>query len=88
MSWSVSAIGRAPAVGAAIEKQFEGGKCAEPEESIRQSARALIAASIAAQDSAKILKVMANGHQSTSGDKVVSNSLNISVEPQQWNFVE
>jgi hypothetical protein len=60
MSWGVSAIGRAPAVGAAIERQFESGKCAEPEESIRQAARALIAASIAAQDSVKGIRVQAN----------------------------
>ena len=72
MSWGVSAIGRAPAVGAAIERQFESGKCAEPEESIRQAARALIAASIAAQDSAKVIRVQAYGSQSTEGSKVAA----------------
>lgn len=43
MSWSVSAVGKPSAVRDAITKQFaNGGKCSEPEESIRQAAAAII----------------------------------------------
>jgi len=89
MSWSVQAIGKAGAVGMEIAKQFDlGGKCAEPEETIRQSARVLVMAAIGAQDKSKAVKVTASGSQSTDhATKAVSNVLNISVEPL-WNFVE
>ncbi len=43
MSWSVGAVGKASAVRSEISKQFtNGGKCSEPEESIRQAAASII----------------------------------------------
>lgn len=93
MSWSVSAIGKAAAVAASIETQFSQSTCSEPEESVRQSARATIAAALAAQDPRTVVKVMASGSQSQRnyGQKDVApsftNSLTINVEPQ-YGFVE
>jgi len=91
MSWSVTAIGKPAAVAAAIESQFAQSKCAEPEESIRQSARAAIAAALAAQSPSTAVKVSAYGSQSTfyktGQPDGVTNNLSITIEPQQ-NFVE
>lgn len=89
MSWSVSAIGKQPAVKAEIARQFEvGGKCSEPEESVRQAAKATVLAAIDATNPSYPLKISASGSQS--GDyskKIFSNSLTISIEPV-WNWLE
>jgi hypothetical protein len=84
MSWSVAAIGKAAAVAAKIEQDFAGmGKCAEPEETVKQSARATLAASLAAQDPTAVVKVSASGSQSTDyTTKSVRNQMSISIEPQ------
>lgn len=69
MSWSVQAIGRVGAVKREIDAQFErGGKCSEPEETIRGAARQLIASSLASygEDSLAVVSVSANGLQSSS----------------------
>ena len=93
MSWSVSAVGKSDVVAAVIEKQFEnGGKCMEPEESIRQAARALLAASLKAQVPSAAVEVSAGGSQSTGasipgGPDVVRNTLTLTVKPF-WNFLE
>ena len=81
MSWSVG-VKSLPAKEAAaeIEKQFEAGsKCAEPEETIRQAARKLIAETIAAQDVK--LSVSAYGSQSSSAG-VLGASLGITITPE------
>jgi hypothetical protein len=91
MSWSVSAIGRVPAVRAAIAKQFaDGGKCVEPEESIRQAAAKVLDSVIVAQDPTNVVKVTASGSQSFKdyGTKTgIGNGLTIVVEPIFW-FLE
>ena len=88
MSWSVSAFGKAPAVRTAIAKQFEqGGKCMEPEETIRQSAAAIIDAALAGQAPSQVVEVSASGSMSTNSGKFTSNTLNIAVTPR-WGFVE
>lgn len=67
MSWSVQGIGKAPAVALAIDKQFtSSGPCAEPEETVRQAARAAIAAALTAQKPEAVIQVTAQGSQSTS----------------------
>jgi superfamily II helicase len=63
MSWGVSAVGKPPAVLASIEKQFSQSSCAEPEETVRQSARAAIKAALEAQRPDSIVQVIASGHQ-------------------------
>ena len=91
MSWSVQAIGSARAVEKEITKQFENGsKCAEPEETVRQAAKATVLAALAGQSDNKAVKVMASGSQSRyEKDGVIdmSNSLSITIEPI-WYFVQ
>jgi len=96
MSWSVGATGRPKAVAPVIEKQFTGAlPCSEPEETVRQAARAAIAAALAGQtDPACAVKVTANGSQSQAykdgkplDPPVCSNSLFINVEVL-WGFAE
>ncbi len=66
MSWSVGgAFGKAPSVRAVIAKQFEqGGKCSEPEETIRQYVAEIIDAALAAQGPNQVVEVSASGSQS------------------------
>lgn len=91
MSWSVSAIGSARAVEKEITRQFGiGSKCAEPEETVRQTAQALIMQALQGQSDNKVVKISASGSQSRyEKDGVVdmSNSLTITIEPI-WNFVQ
>lgn len=90
MSWSVQAIGKAPAVAAEIAKQFASqSKCSEPEETVRQAAMALVTASIEAQDAATVvLKVEASGSQSTDFKTMAyRNQLKITIEPL-YGFIE
>jgi glutamate-1-semialdehyde aminotransferase len=78
MSWSVQAYGHARAVDESIAEQFAtGGKCSEPEETVRQAAAAILKTVIRANGSMQVLRVTASGSQSTA-----VNQLNISVEPQ------
>jgi hypothetical protein len=93
MSWSVLAIGKAPAVAAEIERQFAQSKCSEPEESVRQSARLTLASALAAQEPSTMVEVSAAGSQSTkykSGTNEVlgvTNGLSIKIDPK-FGFVE
>jgi len=88
MSWSVSGIGKAAAVRKAIAQQFaNGGKCVEPEETIRQTAASLIDKALEGQSDAIAVRVIANGSQSMSSGVVNNNSCSISVEPL-YGFVE
>lgn len=92
MSWSVGGIGKAQAVATSIEAQFAQSKCSDPEESVRQAARAAIAAALVAQNVGTVVKVTASGSQSTRYDLAgkpagFTNQLSIVIEPQ-WGFVE
>ncbi len=88
MSWSLVAVGKAPAVGAEITKQAARSKCSEPEETVRQAAVATIAAAIAAQDPSTVVRVDASGSQSEDyTTKVMRNTLRILVEPL-YGFLE
>jgi len=97
MSWSVSAIGRAPAVAASIEKQFQSQAqypCQEPEESIKQSSRQVLAQALAAQKPEMVVRVNAAGSMSSTNDSfdpkravVISNSLSVAVEVL-YGFIE
>ncbi len=87
MSWSVQAVGKPSRVAEVIENAFsQGSVCAEPEESVRQAARATIAAAVAAQRPDVPVRVSASGSMSQThkdgkwGPPVTSN-LTISVEP-------
>lgn len=94
MSWSVSAVGRPPAVAAVIETQFAASSCSEPEETVRQAARKVIAEALAAQRPDSAVKVSASGSQQSSYNQEskswgapYQNSLEIKVEPL-YGFVE
>ncbi len=93
MSWSVQAVGKSDKVAEAIEAQFAGlSKCSEPEETVKQSVRAAVAASLAAQIPATAVKVSASGSQSSYRDHKdapvrVQNTVSVSIEPL-WGFVE
>jgi hypothetical protein len=88
MSWSVGAIGKAPAVAAEIERQFNQSKCSEPEEGVRQAARSTIAAALAAQDPAIVVDISAYGSQSTDyKTNALRNQLTLKIEPR-YGFIE
>ena len=90
MSWSVAAIGKSTAVRAELAKQFTINPCAEPEETVRQSAAKTIDAALSALDGSIAVKVAANGSQGFKdwqNKTGVYNSLNIAIEPQH-GFVE
>jgi len=87
MSWSVGAAGKAPAVAAAIERQFkamDSYPCPEPEETAKQLVRQAIAALLAGHSKTdSIVQVTASGSMGwagTSSDpKDVTTSLNVGV---------
>jgi hypothetical protein len=91
MSWGVAAQGKAPKVREEIARQFaNGGKCMEPEETIRQSAAATIDAAIAGQHDEAFVKVSASGSMSFrdySNRTDPTNSLSISIEPMHGLLV-
>lgn len=87
MSWSVKAIGKAPAVAQSIENQFTSQPaCREPEEAIRQHVRAALVAALAAQQPNIALKVSASGSMSFDNGPV-HNSFTVSVEPM-YGFID
>lgn len=87
MSWSVYGVGKPEAVAKRIEEQFtQQSPCAEPEETIRQSARATIAASLAGQRPDMVIQVQAGGCMQSTYDQGTygppfQNSLNIDIKP-------
>lgn len=91
MSWSVSAIGKAPAVRSSIADQFsKSSPCLEPEESLRQAAAATIDKALEAQDPNLAVKVIASGSQGFKDYTArtgVYNTLGITIEPLH-GFVE
>jgi hypothetical protein len=90
MSWSVSAIGKPPAVIASLAKKFATNPCEGPEEYVRQDAWKSIASSLGAQDPNCVVKVNASGSAGFKDYFAKAgpyNNLSISIEPQT-GFVE
>jgi hypothetical protein len=85
MSWSVGSAGNSDEVATVIEAQFESyTACPEPEESIKQAARALIAKTLAGKIPAVATTVSAFGSQATKyrvdgALDEVNNGLSISI---------
>jgi hypothetical protein len=85
MSWSVSGSGNSEETARAIESQFESySVCPEPEESIKQAARALIAKALAGKIPSTDTTVTAWGSQTTKygvdgAPDEVNNTLSISI---------
>jgi hypothetical protein len=86
MSWSVTATNVTPEAAEQIEAQFAAsGPCMDPEEGVRQSARATIATALAAQSPGTRVQVSAYGSQSIrygADNKAegFTNSLKISID--------
>ena len=92
MSWSIGAIGKAAAMRTEIAQQFvRGGKCIEPEESIRLDAGKLIDKALESITGPFVVKVQASGSQGFKNypkpEEGICNNLTISIEIQH-NFVE
>ena len=92
MSWSVSAIGKAAAVKKEIADQFtKGGKCVEPEESIRQAAAQIIDQAVGSIHESYVVQVSAGGSQGyknySKPEDGLFNSLNIDIRVQH-GFIE
>lgn len=94
MSWSVQAVGKPAAVAASIELQFAASVCAEPEETVRQAARATIAGALKAQREDSVVQVSASGSMSTTYNTEtktwgapLTNNLEIKVQPL-YGYVE
>ena len=87
MSWSVGATGPSDELAATIDAQFEGMKdypCPEPEETVKQAARAFIAVALNANIPPVQRTVSAWGSQSADGGTEgapdrVSNTLLIEI---------
>ncbi len=89
MSWSIVAIGKAPAVLKEVERQSAQQKCVEPEESVRQGAMHVIKAALIAQEPNTVVNLNAYGSQSEDyTTKAVRNNLNIEVKPMYGFLVE
>ena len=86
MSWSVGGNGDSQKVAAAVEAQFAAMTipCPEPEETIKQAVRALLAQALAGNNPSRLLEVSAWGSQSNvaateTSPAHVSNSLHINI---------
>jgi hypothetical protein len=84
MSWSVGSSGNSDEVAKGIEAQFESySACPDPEESIKQAARALIAKTLAGKIPAGPTTVTAFGSQCTlyadGKPDEVNNTLSITI---------
>lgn len=87
MSWSVSAIGKAPAVRSEIAKQFaNGGRCIDPEESVRLAVAKLIDVALEVQHEKVTVRVSASGHQG-GYTGAPENTLGIEIQPMGY-FLE
>lgn len=88
MSWSINALGKPSAVAAKIAGDIARVKCAEPEETIKNTVANAIATALGAFPDGMAVKVEASGSQSSTGtDGKVTNSLYVKIEPQ-WGYVE
>lgn len=84
MSWSVSAVGKAPAVRASIADQFTRTSCIEPEESVKKRAAEAIDKALEAQDPSTVVKVVASGHMTFkdyTAKTGASNYCSVLIEP-------
>jgi len=92
MSWNANAIGRPLAVAAKLEADLAMYQCAEPEETVKKAALAVMKAALEAQDPVSVVKVAAHGSQGeTYGPdgkaRGIHNTLSLSIEPVH-GFIE
>lgn len=88
MSWSVYAMGKARLVEEKCAETLAASKCVEPEETIKAKIAESLAAAMGAFPDDQIVKVEANGHQSSVGpDGKAINQFSVKVEPV-YGFLE
>lgn len=90
MSWSTTAIGKPAAVAAKVKEDIERYKCAEPEESIKNSIGQSIYAALACFPEGTAVRVEASGSQyvpDASKPDAAINTLNVKIEPL-YGFIE
>jgi hypothetical protein len=87
MSWSISKIGFAGVVAAKVAEDVRRIKCAEPEESIKNSVGAALVAALEAYPGDFAVRVEATGSQSTSMEGFTVNNLSVKIEPL-YGFVK
>ncbi len=82
MSWSISSLGKAPAVALDIDKQFSTlPKLPDTEVSIVDSIKSLVDTVIAAQDPSMVVQVSLSGDQILTGKVVTSTFISVIVTP-------
>lgn len=90
MSWSVNAVGKSTAVAVKLAGDFGRIKCAEPEETIKNTVWSAIEAALLVFPPTQAVRVEASGSQyapdSTKPDEK-TNSLTVRLEPI-FGFVE
>ena len=89
MSWSISMVGKSPAVVAKAKIQLTNQKCSEPEETIKGKILDVIETCLSAFPADHPVEVSAIGSQSTDAAKpgIAVNQLQVTVKPL-WGFIE
>jgi len=82
MSWSISSLGKAPAVVLDVDKQFSAlPKLPDTEVGIVDSIKSLVDTVIAAQDPSMVVQVSLSGDQILTGKAVTSTFISVIVTP-------
>jgi hypothetical protein len=83
VSWSVSRIGKSKVISEKIDNDIRSFKCAEPEESIKNTIGSAIRIASDSYPVDMLIRVIANGSQSviSTNPIVAVNQLIVSVEP-------
>src|ERR1700758_5741504 len=90
MSWSIGAVGKAPAVAAKIAADIARIKCTEPEETIKNTVGDALARALAVMPPNMAVRVDAAGSQyapDSTKPTEFQNSLSVKLEPL-YGFVE
>lgn len=89
MSWSISSIGKPAAVAKEVARRAASVRCAEPEESVKNTVAEIVAKLAATMPIASVVKVEASGSQAKSYDQAdaLTHSLSVKIETV-YGFVE
>jgi hypothetical protein len=81
MSWYIAVVGKPVGVAREFAAQAERNKCAEPEESIKAGAVALVQKALEGFGEGYAVQLTASGSQYVDAGVVRSNSLKIDLQP-------
>jgi len=87
MSWSVSEVGKVPAVAKQVIHRLDQQRCLEPEQEIKTKVEEIVNLCLAAYPNDVAVEVIASGSQSEAKDGKAVNTLNLSIRPL-WGFLE